>query len=491
VRGYADRLIGGLAAAGVAVAAGLMVAARLDFSGVWLPLVLTATACLALVVWGLVVDRDTLSPGVLFGLTFFVLYVLRPLYIISSGRWGPTRQLDDRSVASLPADALARTSWIAFLGVGMLAVAYVFHRGRAISAGPEDRRRSETPQLRLVNLRLAIVLTGGLAAYAYWSLIRQTGGFQAYLTALSARGGFFFGRAYIVMVGFPLKIVTLVFVATLLSRRRLARRHVWVAGFLVVAVSVGDFLTGGRAGLLLGTLLPVLLIRHYLRSRVRLLGLATCVAVGLVLFVGSRVVTRDAVYAHESRAAVFVSAIRHIPTTTVGGREAIDFDSLLTLVSQPSLRRARGGTYIPILTFPIPRAVWANKPAGGGDTWFTETYFPEYYATGGHTETSISFIGEAYANFGVAGVLFGSLLVGMLLSFLYTRFVEQRDVRGVVLYSITVGYVLTLLRGDAFHSVTSAVVSIVLACCVWPLVVFRPGRAAEEEEWSHVGLSVG
>ena len=463
----------------LSIGCGMVAASAIALPGLWLPIVLLAVLCVGVAAWSFAADRDPVSPLILLAFLFVVLYVLRPLYILSSGHWGPTRVLDDRAVTTQTLHVMSRASWIVLLGFIALTLGFALHRSlneRSPGTWRMIRLRVRTPPRSVPKVGSAarfIVASGTLAAYAYWQLIRQTGGFSAYLHALSARGGFFFGRAYLLAVTLPLKVATLIVVGLVLASGNVSKRRLVGVAVLVVAVSAGDFLTGGRAGLLLGTLLPAILLSHYLRRPLHMRAIVVLCGAALLVFVAARVVTRDAVIQNAPRTQVLVAALRHLPATTVGGREAIEYDSLMTLVGDSHLTSLLGRTYVPIVTFPVPRAIWAGKPAGGGSTWFTRTYYPEYYAAGGHTETSISFIGESYANFGIAGVAVGLFLLGVFVSVLYTRLVRASDVRTVLLYALILGYVVTLIRGDAFHSVTWAAMTVAVALASWPVIVTR------------------
>jgi oligosaccharide repeat unit polymerase len=477
----------------VSIGAGALTASTFTGAHLWMPLTLLAVMCLGSAAFSLAVEKDPFSPPIIVGSVFSILYLARPLYILSLGHWGPTRALDDRPVTSLTMVVMSRTSWYVLLSFFAWTVGYGLCRFFATSPqaagqwrGIRDSVSGGAERLRVRAAVRLVIVTGALAAFAYWHLIRQAGGLGPYVHALSARSGFFYGRAYFVAVTLPLKVVTLIVLALLFTRGSLTRKQVVLTTGLVIAVSVGDLLTGGRAGLLLGTLLPVVLLRHYLQRPLRLGLVLPLVAVALVAFVGVRAVTRDSVIEHDSRTTALSDALRSLPRTTVGGREAIEYDSLMTLVGDPSPHFQEGRTYLAILTFPIPRALWHGKPAGGGDTWFTETYFPDYYNAGGHTETSVSFIGESYANFGPAGIVVASLILGMFVAALYARLLRARTPRNVLLYSVLIGYVVTLFRGDAFHSVTWSVMTVALLFVLWPRLAGRV-QTADDARWGLEG----
>jgi oligosaccharide repeat unit polymerase len=438
-------------------------------NGVWLPLVVLALMLGAAIAVGVRDHRDPFSPLVVLPVVLLLLYFVRPLYILSSGRFGPTRAVDDRAVTPDVLPAIAHALWLAVLGIGCLLAGFALHglMTGSIHAVRARGKRSNMSFSLAGRDRVVVVLGSALAltVYGYWVLVRQAGGFSQYLSALSLRGGFFFGHAYVVAITLPLKVTALILAASIFRRSRIGAGTWFGLVFVFAVVAFGDFLTGGRAGLLLGTLLPVVMLYHYVRRPLRARAIGLFVVAALIIFVAARVVTRDAIYAQgdgQSRVSILESSLLHLPTTTVGGREAIEFDSLVTLVRNPQPRLLLGRTYAPIVTFPIPRTLWAGKPIGGGNTWFTQAYFPEYYALG-RTETSVSFFGETLANFGIAGIALLSFLFGSGLAAVYAGFRrEGGSPLSCIYYAITLGYSLTLIRGDAFHSVTWLAMTVLL-----------------------------
>ena len=244
---------------------------------------------------------------------------------------------------------------------------------------------------------------------------------------------------------------------------------------------VSDFLTGGRAALILGTVVPVLLILHRTRRNIRLKVLVPVLAIVVVVFVGMRVVTRDVVHEAnrgKTRTQLVTSALMDLPADTVGGRDAVLFDSLTRLVEAEAhgSEILRGRTYAAILTFPVPRAIWAGKPLGGGNAWFTSTYYPNFYGQG-NVETSISLLGESYANFGPAGVVVVFFLFGWVLSTLYARMMGDARATAVPIYAVTFAHLIQIVRGDAFHAVTSWAMIVVLLLLARPMIVRQAGFA--------------
>jgi hypothetical protein len=187
--------------------------------------------------------------------------------------------------------------------------------------------------------------------------------------------------------------------------------------------------------------------------------------IALLFFVVARVATRDSVYQNQGGAtggsvlALAGEQLRSLPQSTLGAKDAVPYDSMTMIVrarDRGSLDLQLGRTYVPILTFPVPRFLWPDKPLGG-NAFFTERYYPGFFgeSRGERTETSISFAGETYMNFGVGGVAIGFFVLGFALSAGYRRLAARREVWAALLYAMTLGYVVTLMRGDAFNSVTN------------------------------------
>jgi hypothetical protein len=436
-------------------------------------ILITMVLCCAAIAISAVRERDPLAPLVVIPVTFIILYVFRPLYILSSSRWGPTAAKEDRGVTPEVVSTMTHTSRLVCLGIATFIFGYLLQR----STNPLRRQQWSEVRGRVrrsvgplsFKPGVAVVLLGVtlvLAIYAYGSLISEAGGLSAYISELSVRSGFFFGRSYLTTVAIPLKIVVLSVLAVVLLRTRIEPRLRITAIVLTLIVVSGDFLTGGRAAMLTGTLLPAVLLVHYLRRPLRLPALLGLVSVALLMFIVVRIVTRDAVYDGASGGgtiALIQDAVLNVPKTTVGGQDAIPYDSLMVLVEADAHGESLqwGDTYLPILTFPIPRSIWPGKPLGGANVWFTQKFFPTFFGKQ-KIETSISLIGESLANFGIAGVALIMFVFGFGLSALYRRFITRAGIIGSVAYAVTFGYAITLLRGDAFHSVTSLALTLAL-----------------------------
>ena len=97
---------------------------------------------------------------------------------------------------------------------------------------------------------------------------------------------------------------------------------------------------------------------------------------------------------------------------TLAGEDFLDqFAGGLSLVDGND-RKFMGSTYLAIITLPIPRAWWPNKPGLADHMQEISTSGRRYDVEG----RIMTYLGEAYANFGYAGLILIPALLGYLLT---------------------------------------------------------------------------
>ncbi|WP_283642101.1 O-antigen polymerase [Croceibacter atlanticus] len=82
-------------------------------------------------------------------------------------------------------------------------------------------------------------------------------------------------------------------------------------------------------------------------------------------------------------------------------------------INRNKIIQLNGESYVAAFLFFIPRDLWSNKPIGFGKQ-LVEWYQPWLFETG-HSLAG-TFIAEAYANFGVLGILFSPFLIFIIIS---------------------------------------------------------------------------
>ena len=101
-----------------------------------------------------------------------------------------------------------------------------------------------------------------------------------------------------------------------------------------------------------------------------------------------------------------------------------------------------GSSYLEVAAFLVPRALWNGKPQGAIYT-ITTAIDP------GHSGLAFPEFGEMYANFGLPGVVIGSLLLGAFIELLSGRFARSTSIRESVFTAVCGAVLLDLFtRGD-------------------------------------------
>jgi oligosaccharide repeat unit polymerase len=88
-----------------------------------------------------------------------------------------------------------------------------------------------------------------------------------------------------------------------------------------------------------------------------------------------------------------------------------------------------GSSYVEVAAFLVPRALWSGKPEGAIGTVMT-TLDP------GDSGLAFPEFGEMYANFGLPGVVVGSLLFGALIELISRRFARSTSVQESVFTAV-------------------------------------------------------
>ena len=91
----------------------------------------------------------------------------------------------------------------------------------------------------------------------------------------------------------------------------------------------------------------------------------------------------------------------------------------------------KGETYLTLLSTPIPRFLWPNKPAKDLGQQFGHRYgfIGDFDIT---TSFNLPQIAEFYANFGLIGVFFGMYLTGRIYRYLYELFSQKNGITNLV-----------------------------------------------------------
>jgi hypothetical protein len=114
-----------------------------------------------------------------------------------------------------------------------------------------------------------------------------------------------------------------------------------------------------------------------------------------------------------------------------------------------------GSTFLAIATGVVPRAVWENKPLGGGPALGNLVSPGSYDLISGKNLTTYSpgIVVEGYLNFGFPGFIIGGILFGILLASLAKCFGRVRGPIGFAVWIYALWSLLGLLTAEVLGSI--------------------------------------
>jgi hypothetical protein len=404
------------------------------------------------------------TPVGLVGLGGLLIFFLRPLLLPGLGVTSPGAAINNRAFVGATTEAASVAATQVSFFVLALGVVYL-HCVSGVRRTLVDHHligvSAERRQVRRAGILLLISLAVGVGCAVL--LIDTSGGLDAHFAGVAHRSSFLAGRYYLTLGYLPL-LVALVNYVTL--RRRTVGLPTWSAFGIVSACALlaVAFVTGGRGPLILGALVPLLLLKQIGPRPMRAVVLWVT---GLLLVAGAMVmsvVLRENVYTGGQA----VSDLKDRPAISLvnrltSGAETRPFDSVVLLnevEADHKLERQWGTTYAKVPTWFLPSSVLASKD-GGANTWFTKTYLPSFYYPA-RVETSISAIGESYANFGWAGIAVVGGLTGLAAARfgrLGQRHTSLADSQFVLLTPVFFSFV----RGDAYQNLSLTALLLLLS----------------------------
>jgi hypothetical protein len=153
--------------------------------------------------------------------------------------------------------------------------------------------------------------------------------------------------------------------------------------------------------------------------------------------------------------------------------EFVALDSFATLVSAgPSVFPFRhGGTYLDSILFVVPRKIWPTKPR-------SFSFAVGRHMLGVDSDLPPGSIGEAYINFGLAGVVAVMYLFGLFLRWAH-RWTLTGNPLALTAYSLLAPYLVIFLGRNVLGGGT---LLLIMGGMMLPLIAYlgRPRRAANE-----------
>ena len=387
-------------------------------------------------------QMDIFEPSYLFGVSFGVLFVMRPLLEWSSTHGVPTMGGLDPTPTYLAALVAAILGGLAFYA------GYYSPVGRGLAA-----RLPMAPSVLdegRIRLGVTVVTATGIALFA--AFLGMSGGFGALTTVISGRnqdfvllvsqpvGYLYSGLSFV----FPAGVILLVMV-------RRWRSLTGFAGLALVASSVVTaFFTGARS-VTLPALLTLILVWYLRRgARPRLGSIIVLALAGFVLVIS---VPRDFRNTDDRTGSLLDAVASSVSNAQETGRQfflGLDTAMLPALAIELAyvpevIPYQLGSTYVEAAVRPIPRAFWSSKPEAA-ETQLMRAIWPDLAAQ--RVGLAFSLFGEPYLNFGFAGVVAISSIFGVAWRSVweYWRGQPQNTV-AIGIYAISWPFLFVYMRG--------------------------------------------
>lgn len=395
-------------------------------------------------------------------------------YVLQFGAWGIWILLtgDTKFLGNLERWR-ASLEWAllyALVGVLLFHLGYASRLGERLAAHlPHFPGQWEWPRLWLLTLVLL-----PLALWSFSVIILGVGSWGEFVGELTANRvqGIREKGHYLLLAWFCPTLLLLAAYAAAAETR--ARKYYLLAGLLLLVVLGIGFSLGYRAFVIF-PLLQLVCVHHYLRTRVRLrpryvLGL---LAVGVILSVFSvyREVPLERLRAREVAADLQQGEFWR--EAGVGFlRRFSGIESLALIVDRTQSHPYGVPSALTLLTFPIPRSLWAEKITPIG-VLYARTYLYDVAEPEGAAPT---LLGELYWNFNVAGILAGLLLVGVFCRTAYSYLQRHRDKSAVLLYAVALTYVIWMIEAPTTHTAGFLSMTALMGASLAALSLFSPRR---------------
>jgi len=415
--------------------------------------------CILLVLTGafaFLTNRDMFSPGKFYLVSFSIFY---------AGALASPEQYE---------------LWLLMLLVLLVGVATVCLEAGAARRFPRAAQRPTFPSSteRNVTFWIWIASLPAIAAQVY--IVHLFNGIEGYINIIGNRVIETRGLGWAKTLTATILILNLIYFGIGLTRRRSKAWWVlWVLHLLVV-LAIGA-LSGSRGSIL--TAFPLqLFLYHYLRRPVKIvyalpIGLAL---VGCAMVIG---VVRNGLRADQGAVSTGIDSADQTLSLSIFNYGVLP---LRMLLYAPDLQLAGGSTLISVLTNPIPRDFWPEKPDTGG-VFFTKVYTGD--AWDGASNLTPTFLGEGVINFGWLGGLVFFIMTSIVLMWWVVRYYQRIQSRAAgcidagvaidtVLYGLVMWAAVALMVGEVTNTVQNLVMTQVLPALVMKFVLVkkRAGR---------------
>jgi hypothetical protein len=391
---------------------------------------------------------DPFEPIVVFALAYGVMFVARPVSMLAHGEL-TSHGVDIRN--TLPVALL-----LALAGAVAFVAGYESRVGRTL-ARALPRPRELTVRAGVVGSTIMI----GLAFVAFLVTVWPAGGYRRFTVLVNgqtaeviqltvARG------AFTLMVRMLVVPAAMLLLALALRERR---RGLSVAAALAVAVALLFTVPVGARTFVLPLVAGGLTLAYVNRgARPRVV---TVVALAMIAFVASYVVLTVREPARRSHMTYYVQEFTQRPwvvfSPVIEGGDAEMAPALagaLRVVPSRLHYRYGGALFGDLALRPIPRLLWSGKPKAS-QYRIIRTVWPRLVKDRFQPEFSVLLV--FYWDFGIAGVVAGMAILGIVCRTLYDWFLRyQTNLAAQVIFATSLWLVVAAVRYDPVQSIVLA-----------------------------------
>jgi hypothetical protein len=301
-----------------------------------------------------------------------------------------------------------------------------------------------TTKKRLFRISFVLVFIG-LLGFVFSIVV--LGGFSTLFSGLGDRTRLSEGINYLFLAGNLLLSVVIVWWTLLLLTRKKITMQFWM-----FAVFAGGLVgLQGSKSVIFVYVVALVLIYHRLKKQI---SMSLLVCGGVLLFASLTLysrITREFLVVGQ-----FVTLDLSDPLTFIRTIELELGGNLMQLqvltiivdgVNSGELRLQYGSSYLSLLTLPIPRALYQDKPLPSTGI-FTLAFWPNRWLLQG-TTLPPGIVGEMFLNFGFLGVLLGNFIFGYVQSRIYFQSLSPPySIKNTVLCALMTSLTFHYLRGE-------------------------------------------
>jgi oligosaccharide repeat unit polymerase len=389
-----------------------------------------------------------LSPIAIFVAGLMIMYVLRPIYILSYKKWGASI-LDIYNIngyeSLLFQSLLISSAYITVIFIILLVFlqSFKFNKQKSFYYGFETSK--------IVNRTYYILLIFSISAFLI-PFIRGLS-IEAFLQLLAVRSLMFkefygeFGNYINLFIYMFYSVAILKIAQNIQKGRRI--------GHIVFIVVILLMLLGGRSNVLF-FFISVGLLKNYMSKPINT-SVIFLSMIGFILFtIVYRVATRDIYFrgnVDKDFSEVMSENLINSFGFIVGGPDFAQLDALMEIVEDERLESGYlyGSTIIACLASPIPRAIWPEKPKGAMSE-FTKLYYPRHFKRANGGEFISSWLGECIMSFGFIGVLIAGISVSWFCIYIEKGLVHSNSLYSFVIFCILVPRPFNIAKSDLFNN---------------------------------------